>query len=64
MMSKKNKVSESASAGATSAGAIASVSNGLHFPLNKRIPPANFFGYEVWDTKKAKPKDKDGKKED
>lgn len=55
---KKSKVNESASAGATSAGAIATVANGLHYPLTKRIPPTNFFGYVEWDTKNNKPKGK------
>lgn len=41
-MSKKLK--ENASAGATSAGNIASVSSGLHFPLLKRLPATNIFG--------------------
>ena len=41
-MSKKLK--ETASAGVTSAGNIASVSSGLHFPLLKRLPATNIFG--------------------
>lgn len=49
------KLKENASAGATSAGAIASVSGGLHYPLLKRLPPSNFFGYkEVKMDKKDK----------
>ncbi|AZU98263.1 hypothetical protein SEPL_108 [Salmonella phage SE_PL] len=41
-MSKKLK--ENASSGATSAGSIASVSTGLHFPLMKRLPKTILFG--------------------
>lgn len=41
-MSKKLK--ENASAGSTSAGSIASVSTGLHYPLLKRLPATNLFG--------------------
>lgn len=59
----KKKVDESASAGATSAGAIATVSNGLNYPLTRRIPPTNFFGYVEWDTEKNKPTG-DGKQEE
>jgi|AGFS01.1.fsa_nt_gi hypothetical protein len=53
-MSKKLK--ENASSGATSAGAIASVSSGLHFPLMKRLPATNLFGgyTEVKMDKKEK----------
>lgn len=47
------KLDETASGGATSAGAIASVSGGLNFPLLKRMPPTN-----VYPPKKKK---KDGK---
>ena len=50
-MKKKNKLKENASAGATSAGAIASVSTGLNYPLLRRMPPTNFFGYKVVETK-------------
>lgn len=50
-MTKKN-ISETASSGATSAGAIASTSSGLHFPLAKRLPPIN-----VFPTKDKKKKD-------
>lgn len=51
----KKKVNENASSGATSAGAIASVSGGLNYPLLKRVPPTNFFGYkEVKMDKKDK----------
>lgn len=50
------KINENASAGATSAGAIASVSGGLNYPLLKRLPPSNFFGYKEvkMDDKKDK----------
>lgn len=47
------KLKENATAGATTAGGIASVSTGLHFPLLTRMPKSNFFGYkEVKDNKK------------
>ncbi|GAB0877556.1 hypothetical protein MZ16F87_41740 [Escherichia coli] len=50
-MKKKTKLKENASAGATSAGAVASVSTGLNYPLLRRMPPTNFFGYKVVETK-------------
>lgn len=42
-MTDKKKLDETASAGATSAGAVASVSSGLNFPLLRRMPPTNVF---------------------
>lgn len=50
-MKKKTKLKENASAGATSADAVASVSTGLNYPLLRRMPPTNFFGYKVVETK-------------
>lgn len=50
----KKKLKENSSVGATSAGSIASVSTGLHYPLLKRIPPTNFFGYKEYKIKKDK----------
>lgn len=50
----KKKVNENASAGATSAGSVASVSTGLNYPLLKRMPPTNFFGYKEVKIKKDK----------
>lgn len=50
-MKKKTKLKENASAGTTSAGAVASVSTGLNYPLLRRMPPTNFFGYKVVETK-------------
>ena len=50
----KKKVNENASAGATSAGSVASVAGGLNYPLLKRLPPSNFFGYKEVDMKKVK----------
>ena len=50
-MSKK-KVNENASSGATSSGSIASVGSGLNYPLLKRMPPTNFFGYKEVKMKK------------
>ncbi len=50
----KKKVNENASGGATSAGGIASVSTGLNYPLLKRMPPTNFFGYKEVKLKKDK----------
>ncbi len=50
-MKKKTKLKENASTGATSAGAVASVSTGLNYPLLRRMPPTNFFGYKVVETK-------------
>lgn len=50
-MKKKTKLKENASAGATSAGAVASVSTGLNYPLLRRMPPTNFFGYKVVENK-------------
>ena len=35
------KLNETASEGSTSAGAIATTNNGLHFPLARRLPPTN-----------------------
>lgn len=49
---KKKKVNENASAGATSAGSIASVSGGLNYPLITRMPKTNFFGYKEYKPKK------------
>lgn len=49
---KNKKITENASAGATSAGNIASVSSGLNFPLITRLPKTNFFGYKVYKGKK------------
>lgn len=53
----KKKIIETASSGATSAGAIASTP-GLNFPLQKRIPPTELFGYSEYkidkDSKKKK----------
>lgn len=46
------KLKENASAGATSAGAIASVAGGLNYPLLTRIPKSNFFGYKEHKPKK------------
>lgn len=58
-MSKKLK--ENASSGATSAGNVASVSSGLHFPLLKRLPATNIFGgykeVKMKDTKDTKDKE-------
>ena len=51
----KKKVNESATSGATSAGAVASVNTGLHFPLIKRMPPSTLFGgYEEVQTDSTK----------
>lgn len=52
----KKKIQENSSAGATSAGSIATVSSGLNFPLHKRIPPTNFFGYKEYKIKDKKDK--------
>ena len=51
-MTGKKKLDETASAGATSAGGIASTAGGLHFPLLKRLPPINVFPAK--DKKKKK----------
>lgn len=48
MNDRKQKIQENASAGATSAGAVASVSSGLNYPLLKRMPKNNFFGYKEY----------------
>lgn len=50
----KKKFNENASSGATSAGAIASVSTGLNYPLLTRLPPTNFFGYKEVKINKDK----------
>lgn len=50
----KKNIKENASSGATSSGAIASVSGGLNYPLLKRLPPSNFFGYKEYKIKKDK----------
>ncbi len=55
------RLNESASAGATSAGAIASTANGLNFPLQKRLPPTSIFGIAD-NTRKARTKPKKDKK--
>ncbi|WEM33352.1 hypothetical protein EJP02_291 [Escherichia phage EJP2] len=57
MSKKTKKLKENASAGATSAGAIASVPTGLHYSILMRIPKSDFFGYsEVDETGKKKTK--------
>lgn len=48
---KKKNIKENAPTASTSAGAIASVSTGLHYPLHRRLPPTNFFGYKIVDIK-------------
>lgn len=53
---KNKKLSENASAGATSAGNIASVNTGLHFPIITRIPKSNFFGYKEYKGNNTKGK--------
>lgn len=50
----KKKIKENASAGATSAGAVASVSTGFNYPLLRRMPPTNFFGYKEYKVKNQK----------
>lgn len=57
----KNKLEETASMGATSSGGIATVVGTLNYPLQKRLPPTNLFGYEEVDQD-GKPKS--GKKKD
>lgn len=54
----KKKINETASAGATSAGAIATNASGFNFPLNKRLPPTNLFGYTEYDIDKETKKKK------
>ncbi len=49
---KKKKIDETASAGATSSGSVASVSGGLNFPLMTRLPKTNFFGYKEYKDKR------------
>lgn len=52
-MKKEKKINENASAGATSAGGIASCSTGLNFPLLKRMPKTEIFkGYQEYKPKK------------
>lgn len=53
-MKRNNTIKESASAGATSSGSIASVSSGLNFPILTRLPKSNFFGYKEVKTPKNK----------
>lgn len=48
------KINENASPGSTSSGSVASVSSGLNYPLLKRMPPTNFFGYKVYKKKDNK----------
>lgn len=52
------KLNESASSGATSSGGIATVVQPLNFPLIRRLPNSNIFGYvdEVGQDKKKKKK--------
>lgn len=52
MKNKKRKLEENASAGATSAGGIATVTGGLNYPLLTRLPKSNFFGYKEYKSKK------------
>ena len=52
----KKKVNESASAGATSAGSIASTPGGLNFPLIRRMPPTNIFNSTSEVYRKSKKK--------
>lgn len=57
MSKKKDQLDESASMGATSSGGIATVVGTLNYPLQKRLPPTNLFGYEEVDEN-GKPKNK------
>ncbi len=55
------KLNESASAGATSAGAIATTATGLNFPMQRRLPTTTIFqmaenSREARTTKKDKKK--------
>lgn len=53
----KKDIKESSTAGATSAGAIATVSTGLNFPLLTRLPKTDIYGYsEYKGSEKKKPK--------
>lgn len=48
------KIKESATAGATTAGGIATVNTGANFPIFSRLPKSNFFGYKEYIPKKTK----------
>lgn len=39
------KLNESASAGATSAGAVATVAQPLNYSMQRRMPPTNLFNF-------------------
>lgn len=56
-MSKK-KINETATAGATSSGAIATNTGGFNYPLHKRLPATNLFGYTEYDIEKETKKKK------
>lgn len=50
----KKDIKENASTGATSAGSIASNTQGLHYPIITRLPKSNFFGMKEYKPKKDK----------
>ncbi len=55
----KKKLDESATGGATSAGAVATVATPLNFSMQRRIGPTNLFGYTKTSAKNTrKPKKK------
>lgn len=54
----KRNIKESSTAGATSAGAIATCSTGLHFPLSTRLPKTDVFGYTEYKPSEDKNKKK------
>ncbi len=58
MKSTKKQVNETASTGSTSAGAVASVSTGLNFPLLTRMPKTDIYGYSEYNPKKKSDTDK------
>lgn len=55
---EKKKINETASSGATSSGAIATNAAGFNYPLHKRLPPTNLFGYKEYDIDKETKKKK------
>lgn len=50
----RKKLDETATGGATSAGAVATVVAPLNFSMQRRLPPTNLFGYSETSAKNVK----------
>lgn len=55
------KINESATSGATSAGAVASVAQPLNYSLQRRLPPTTLFGTQATSAKNIIKKPKSSK---